>query len=87
MGPRSVARVVGVSVRAVLGYLRARARRDGVADGRSGAVASIQRFGGALSLNVPIHALVIDGVFAHDGEELRFHPARRALARISGPIE
>ena len=38
-------------VRAVLGCLRARARDGGVADGRAGAVAVIQRFGGALNLN------------------------------------
>lgn len=69
--------VVGVYVRAVVGFLRARARRNNVADGRSGAVAIIQRFGGALNLNVHIHALVIDGVFAHDGEGLRFRPAHR----------
>src|SRR5438093_5927138 len=56
--------VVGVYVRAVLGFLRARARHDGVANGRSGAVVMIQRFGGALNLNVHVHALVIDGVFA-----------------------
>ena len=29
--------VVGVAVRAVFGFLRRRARRDGIADGRSGA--------------------------------------------------
>jgi hypothetical protein len=69
--------VVAVYVRAVLGFLRQRARRDGVVNSRSGAVAIIQRFGGAVNLNVHIHALVIDGVFAHDGEELRFHPACR----------
>jgi hypothetical protein len=39
--------VVGVAVRTVLGFLSRRARRDGVADGRSGAVAIVQRFGGA----------------------------------------
>jgi len=36
------------------------AQRDGIADGRGGAVAVIQRFGGALNLNVHIHALVMD---------------------------
>jgi len=46
--------VVGVFVRAVLGFLRARARDNGVADGRGGAVAVIQRFGGALNLNVHV---------------------------------
>jgi hypothetical protein len=38
--------VVGFAVRAVLGFVRRRARRDGIADGRSGAVAIVQRFGG-----------------------------------------
>jgi hypothetical protein len=69
--------VVAVFVRAVLGFLRRRTRRNGVTDGRGGAVVIIQRFGGALNLNVHVHALVIDGVFAHDGEGLRFHPGRR----------
>ncbi len=56
--------VVGVFVRSVLGFLHARARHHGVTDGRGGAVAVIQRFGGALNLNVHVHALVLDGVFA-----------------------
>ena len=35
----------------------------------------IQRFGGALNLNVHFHALVLDGVFARDDAgALRFHP-------------
>jgi hypothetical protein len=68
--------VVAVYVRAVLGFVRRRARRDGVADGRSGAVAIIQRFGGVLNLNV--HALVVDGVFAKDGDIVRFHPVPRS---------
>ena len=66
--------VVGVSLRAVLGFLRHRARRDGIADGRSGAVAIIQRFGGALNLNVHLHALVLDGVFESEGDAVHFHP-------------
>jgi Putative transposase len=52
--------VVAVYLRAVLGFLRRRAQRDGIADGRAGAVAVIQRFGEALNLNVHIHALVMD---------------------------
>ena len=68
--------VVGVAVRAILGALRARARRQGLADARGGAVAILQRFGGALNLNVHVHALVLDGVFAEEGSgALRFHPA------------
>ena len=66
--------VVGRTMRAILGFLRRRARDDGVMDGRSGAVAIVQRFGGALNLNVHIHALALDGVFTQDGEAVRFHP-------------
>ena len=51
--------VVGRTMRAILGFLRRRARDEGVKDGRSGAVAIVQRFGGALNLNVHIHALVM----------------------------
>jgi hypothetical protein len=36
----------------------------------------VQRFGGALNLNVQLHALVLDGVFARAGDgQLRFHRA------------
>ena len=39
-------------------------------------MAVLQRFGGALNLNVHIHALVLDGVFAKDESgALVFHPA------------
>jgi hypothetical protein len=73
--------VVGVFLRAVLGFLRARARDAGVDDGRGGAVAVIQRFGGALNLNVHMHALVLDGVFAKDGSGVvRFLPGPRLTA-------
>jgi hypothetical protein len=40
------------------------------------AVAIVQRFGGALNLNVHLHALVLDGVFVLD-EGVQFHPVRR----------
>ena len=69
---------------AVLGFLRRRARRAGFADGRSGAVAIIQRSGGALNLNVHLHVLVLDGVFATDGDTLGFHPVPR-LTRDASP--
>jgi hypothetical protein len=68
--------VIGVLVRAVLGWYRRRARRGGWADGHSGSVTVIQRFGSGLQLNVHSHVLFLDGVFteAADGT-LRFHPA------------
>ena len=73
--------VVAVFLRAVLGCLRARARDGGVEDGRGGAVAVVQRFGGALNLNVHVHALVLDGVFTRNrASALNFHPTRRLTA-------
>jgi len=57
-------RVRSLVMAAVLDALRRRAReQQGVGDGRSGAVVFVQRFGGALNLNVHFHALVLDGVF------------------------
>jgi Putative transposase len=38
-----------------------------VADPRTGGVTAVQRFGGALNLNVHFHTLIPDGVFALDG--------------------
>ena len=73
--------VVAVYMRAVLGWLRRRAQLDDVADGHGGAVAVLQRFGGALNLNVHVHALVLDGVFARDESgALVFHPAPNLTA-------
>jgi hypothetical protein len=43
--------VVAIYMRAVLGWLRQRARARGVRDGRGGAVVIVQRFGSALNLN------------------------------------
>ena len=68
--------VVRVLLREVYRHQRTRARERGLTEVRSGAVAIVQRFGGALNLNVHIHALVLDGVFARgDDGRLRFHAA------------
>jgi hypothetical protein len=64
-----------VLARAVFRRLRDRARDAGIRDDRAGGVVVIQRFGGALNLNLHFHALVLDGVFAPaGGGELGFHP-------------
>jgi hypothetical protein len=66
--------VVGVFLRGVFAALRRRAMWDGLAGGRSGAVTVLQRFGGALNLNVHIHALVLDGCYtAGPGRPFAFH--------------
>ena len=68
--------VAGVLHRAVHRHLSAWAQRRGLGEARSGAVIVVQRFGGALNLNVHLHALVLDGVFARAADgRLRFHRA------------
>ena len=80
-----------IYTRALLGFERRRGRRRGIADGRSGTVTAIQRFGGGLQLNVHFHTLVIEGVFATapDGT-MRFDPAPpptdREVARLLAAI-
>ena len=70
---RAVARILH---RAIERHLRTWARQQGVRDGRGGGVAVLQRFGGSLNLNVHVHALVLDGVFACvAGGQVRFHSA------------
>ena len=49
-------------------------------------MAIIQRFGGALNLNIHVHALVIDGVFATEGALLHFHPTRRLTRDDVGDV-
>jgi hypothetical protein len=69
--------VAGVLIRSVVRVLRDRARDAGVERGHGGAVVVIQRFGGALNLNLHFHALVPDGVFAGEPGKLAFHRVGR----------
>jgi hypothetical protein len=62
-------------------------RTAGVAQSQPAAMNHLQRFGGAMNLNLPFHAVVVDGVFAlDDAGRVRFHetgaPSREALERI-----
>ncbi len=68
--------VAGVLYRAVHRQMRSWARTRGLGEARSGAVIVVQRFGGALNLNVHLHALVLDGLFARAADgRLRFDRA------------
>jgi hypothetical protein len=58
--------VLAVYTRALLGFYRKRAKASGHRDGRTGTVTVIQRFGGALNLNVHFHTLTVDGVFVRE---------------------
>lgn len=83
--------VLGIYTRALLGFERRRGRRRGIAEGRSGTVTAIQRFGGGVQLNVHFHTLLLEGVFARGADGMtRFHPAPpptdREVARLLATI-
>jgi Putative transposase/Transposase zinc-binding domain len=71
--------VLRIFVRAVFTSLRRRSRpeRSGSGSAHAGAVTFVQRFGGALNLNLHFHMLVLDGTYRPSGNDprLRFHPA------------
>jgi len=68
--------VLRVVLRAVFGFYRRGAKRGTAADGRTGSVTFVQRFGSAGNLNLHFHILVLDGVFTEAPDHcLRFHPA------------
>src|SRR5262249_9618105 len=80
-----------VFVRAVLGWYRRRARRAGIAGGRSGTVTVVQRFGSGLELNVHFHLLAPDGVFVVSADRtVGFHrvsaPTNADVARLVAAI-
>lgn len=49
-------------------------------EAQTGAVTLIQRFGSAANLNIHLHCLVLDGVYATTGEVPVFHPVRAPTA-------
>jgi len=84
------AEVLRVFVRAIFAWLRRRSRPAQPATGPApgGAVTFVQRFGGALNLNVHFHTLVLDGAYKSSEADgaLRFHatppPTGEELERI-----
>jgi len=83
--------VLGVYLRALLGWYRRRGRQRGLADPRSGTVTAIQRFGGALNLHVHFHTLALDGVYVADAAGgVTFHalppPTDAEVARVLATI-
>jgi hypothetical protein len=85
--------VLRVFVRAVFASLRRRSRQLRSAPGpaHGGAVTFVQRFGGALNLNVHFHTLALDGAYRQvDDRTSRFHSAapptdeelERVLSRV-----
>jgi len=62
--------VLHIFMQAVFSSLRRRGRKQfGLSGTQCGAVTFVQRFGGAINLNVHFHSLVIDGVYYRDDVE------------------
>ena len=78
--------VAAVFMHAVLRALGSAAEHEGVSGGRGGGIAIVQRFGGALNLNIHVHALVLDGVFAPGARAPRFHPVRVTDFDVAGVL-
>ena len=72
--PEAVSRVLAIVTRAIETALIRRAGKTRKGGARGGIVTLIQRFGSSLNLNVHLHMLVLDGVYANDHGKLRFQP-------------
>jgi hypothetical protein len=70
--PQLVTRTLDIALRAIFAHQRLRARRAGALAPRAGAVTFVQRFGGALNLNVHFHSVIPDGVFVQEVGSVRF---------------
>jgi hypothetical protein len=55
--------VHGVAARVIEAWYRDKGRELGIADGRTGSITAVQRFGSDLALNVHFHMLLLDGVY------------------------
>jgi hypothetical protein len=71
--PQLVTGVLSIFMRIVSNWIVRRARREGV-HGKTGAITFVQRFGGAVNLNVHLHSLFLDGVYREDRGKLKFVP-------------
>lgn len=78
--PALVGRVLAVFLRALSTWQRRRARALG-AEGSTGTVTFVQRFGSALQLNIHFHAVVPDGVFV-PGDD-----GAVSFARLTAPTD
>ena len=63
---RLVRDVLRIFMQAVFASLRRRARdASGIRKAQCGAVTLVQRFGGAINLNIQLHSLVLDGALCY----------------------
>jgi hypothetical protein len=84
--------VLHIFTQAVFSSLRRRARDcSGIRKAKCGAVTFVQRFGGAININIHLHSLVIDGVYYEDAQHrIRFQrlpkPSNSEVARMTERI-
>ncbi len=89
---RMVSDVLGIFTRTVFGSLIRRASQFGaIPNAQCGAVTFIQRFGSALNLNLHVHMLAIDGIYAADDDgNPQFQevqtPEDREIARLTASL-
>lgn len=74
--PGRVEQALGIALKAIFVLQRKRGRSLGVREPHCGAATFLQRFGGALNLNLHFHSLVPDGVFFREGDGVDFQPLR-----------
>ncbi|MFQ5668804.1 MAG: transposase [Candidatus Binatia bacterium] len=71
--PKLLSGVRTIYLRALDTWMTQHARRNGFADGRTGAVCFVQRFDSAIRLNVHFHVLMLDGVYRGQPPSPFFH--------------
>ena len=76
-----ITRTLDFALREIFSSQRRRARRAGARAPQAGAVTFVQRFGGALNLNVHFHCVIPDGVFVREEGAVRLRRVRAALGR------
>ena len=70
--PMLITHSLDIALRTIFADQRRRARRAGAFAPRTGAITFVQRFGGALNLNVHFHCVIPDGVFVRENSNVRF---------------
>src|SRR5712675_86832 len=70
--PMLITRSLDIALRTIFADQRRRARRAGAFAPRTGAITFVQRFGGALNLNVHFDCVTPDGVFVRENGSVRF---------------
>ncbi len=84
--------VLQIFIRMVFSSLQRRAKKQfGIRNARCGGVTFVQRFGGAINLNIHFHSLIFDGVYYEDSDgRIRFRrlaaPDDSEVARVTAGI-